>query len=373
MKKISYTRPSISELEVKYATDAAKNGWGDSCYEYINRFEKAFKEHLNINYCIATSSCTGALHMGLHALEIGPGDEVILANTNWVATVSPILHLGATPVFVDISERTWCINHNDILAAINENTKAIIATHLYGNLCEMDVLLSIGEEHGIPIIEDAAEAIGSLYKGKRAGTMGLFGVFSFHGTKTITTGEGGAFVTNNKELFEHVLTLSNHGRSLKQEKQFWPDMVGFKYKMSNVEAAIGLAQIERVKFLLKRKREIFNSYKEKLSELPISMNPEDESCTNGYWMPTIVFKKSLKINRDELIYFLNSRNIDARVFFWPLSETPIKGKKVLKKENISEEIHLRSLNLPSNFDLTDKEIEYVSESIKTFLKNSVNF
>lgn len=372
MKRISYTKPSISDLEVKYATDAAKNGWGKGCYDYINRFEKSFKEHLDVNYCIATSSCTGALHMGLHALNIGLGDEVILANTNWVATVSPILHLGATPVFIDISERTWCINPKEIANAINKNTKAIIATHLYGNLCEMDVLLSIGEKYNIPIIEDAAEAIGSTYKQKKAGSMGLFGVFSFHGTKTITTGEGGAFVTNNEELYEKVLTLSNHGRSRIQEKQFWPDMVGFKYKMSNIEAAIGLAQLERIEFLLRRKREIFNSYKEKLSELPISMNPEDEFCTNGYWMPTIVFNKSAKIERDNLIKFLNSKNIDARVFFWPLSLTPIKGKKVLKKDNYSEEIHMRSLNLPSNFDLTDEEIEYVSESIKNYFKNSVN-
>ncbi|MEE2605346.1 MAG: DegT/DnrJ/EryC1/StrS family aminotransferase [Bacteroidota bacterium] len=368
MRRISYTKPSITSLEIDYATDAAKNGWGSKCYEYINRFEESFKKHLDVGYCIATSSCTGALHMGLHALNIGSGDEVILANTNWVATAAPIIHLGATPVFVDILEKSWCIDPENVRKAINLKTKAIIVTHLYGNLCEMNSLLSIGKEYNIPIIEDSAEAIGSIYKGKKAGSMGLFGAFSFHGTKTITTGEGGIFVTNDKLLFEKVLTLSNHGRCSKQTKQFWPDMIGFKYKMSNIQAAIGLGQLERLNYLLKKKREIFNSYKNLLSDLPLTMNPEDDDCINGYWMPTIVFKKDFEIQKDNLIKYLNSQNIDARVFFWPLSHTPIKGKKAFEnKEYLSEEIHLRSLNLPSSFDLTNTDIKFVCDSIRYYL------
>ena len=151
-KKISYTKPSISELEIKYATDAAQNGWGEKCYEYIEKFEEAFKNHLNVNYAIATSSCTGALHMGMHALGIGLGDEVIMANTNWVATASPIIHLGATPIFVDILEDSWCINPSQIESAISSKTKAIIAVHLYGNLCNMDQIKSIGEKYNLPVI-----------------------------------------------------------------------------------------------------------------------------------------------------------------------------------------------------------------------------
>jgi perosamine synthetase len=211
--RIFYTKPSITELEIRYATDAATTGWGDKCYDYIYRFEDAFKEHLGVKYAIATSSATGALHMGMAALGIGPGDEVILADTNWIATASPIVHLGATPVFVDILEDSWCLDPVLVERAITPKTKAIVAVHLYGNLCEMDQLLAIGEKHGIPVIEDAAEAIGSVYHGKRAGSMGKFGAFSFHGTKTITTGEGGIFVTNDADLYEHVLTLSNHGRA----------------------------------------------------------------------------------------------------------------------------------------------------------------
>ena len=208
--RILYTKPSITELEVAYATDAARNGWGDHCYEYIHRFEEAFRQHLGVKYAIATSSCTGALHMGLAALGIGPGDEVILADTNWIATAAPIVHLGAKPVFVDILPDTWCLDPNLVEAAITPRTKAIIAVHLYGNLCDMDRLLAIGEKYGISVIEDSAEAIGSIYHGKRAGSMGAFGTFSFHGTKTLTTGEGGMFVTSDANLYEQVLTLSNH-------------------------------------------------------------------------------------------------------------------------------------------------------------------
>ena len=198
VSRIYYTKPSITDLEVRYATDAAMNGWGERCYEYIGRFEDLFREHLGVRYAIATSSCTGALHMGLAALGIGPGDEVILGDINWIASAAPVTYVGAKPVFVDVLPDTWCIDPEKAEASINSRTKAIIAVHLYGNLCDMDALLSIGEHHGIPIIEDAAEAIGSQWHGKRAGSMGNFGTFSFHGTKTITTGEGGMFVTMMK-------------------------------------------------------------------------------------------------------------------------------------------------------------------------------
>lgn len=220
--RIFYTKPSITALEVQYATDAAANGWGDRCYDYINRFEAAFKHHLNTEFAIATSSCTGALHMGMSALGVGPGDEVIMADTNWIATAAPIVNLGAKPIFVDVDQESWCIDPDKAEAAITPRTKAIVAVHLYGNLCDMDRLLAIGEKYEIPIIEDAAEAIGSKWYGKCAGSMGTFGAFSFHGTKTLTTGEGGMFVTNNAELYERVLTLSNHGRARGQTKQFWP-------------------------------------------------------------------------------------------------------------------------------------------------------
>lgn len=361
-EKIPYTRPSITELEVQYATDAAANGWGEHCYDYIDRFESMFRKHLGVDHAIATSSCTGALHIGMAALGIGPGDEVILADTNWIATCAPIVHLGATPVFVDILEDSWCIDPELAERAITPRTKAIIATHLYGNLCDMDALLAIGERHGIVIIEDAAEAIGSVYHGKRAGSMGIFGAFSFHGTKTITTGEGGMFVTNDSDLYERVLTLSNHGRSKEQSKQFWADMVGFKYKMSNIQASIGCAQLERMEELTARKREILAGYRHRLCHFPgISMNPEPEGTVNGAWMPTVVFSPDLGIRRGMLQSAFVDRNIDARVFFWPLSSQPMfhSALRNINAWGIPE----RAINLPSYHDMSEGDMDRVADTI----------
>jgi perosamine synthetase len=361
--RIHYTKPSITEKEVEYATDAARNGWGERCYEYIHRFEELFKQHLGVKYAIATSSCTGALHMGLAALGVGPGDEVILADTNWIASAAPITYLGAKPVFVDILPDTWCLDPQRVREAITPKTKAIIAVHLYGNLCEMNELMAIGEQHGILVIEDAAEAIGSVYHGKRAGSIGKFGAFSFHGTKTVTTGEGGVFVTNDANLYEHVLTLSNHGRARGQTKQFWPDMVGFKYKMSNIQAAIGCAQLERIDDLISRKREIFRGYCEGVASISgISMNPELTGTQNGFWMPTLVFSQDAGITREILQAAFASENIDARVFFWPLSSLP-PFEPVLKNR-VSYDIPVRAINLPSYHDLSESDLRRVVNVIR---------
>lgn len=366
MPRIPYTKPSITELEIGYATDAAAHGWGDRCYEYIGRFENAFKEHLGVKYAIATSSCTGALHLGMAALQIGPGDEVILADTNWIATAAPIVHLGATPVFVDILEDTWCVDPHEVEQAITPRTKAIVATHLYGNLCDIQRLLKIGERHGLPVIEDAAEAIGSVYHGKRAGSLGRFGAFSFHGTKTITTGEGGMFVTNDADLYERVLTMSNHGRARGQRKQFWPDVVGFKYKMSNVQAAIGCAQMERSENLIARKREILKVYRDAFQDTPgVTMNPEPEGMVNGAWMPTLVFAPELGIHREALQHAFSAEEIDARVFFWPLSSLPMFTQQ---PQNVTAySIPGRAINLPSFHDITEQEQQRVIDIARRLL------
>ena len=361
--RIPYTKPSITELEIRYALDAVTHGWGERCYDYIHRFEAMFKAHLGVEYAIATSSCTGALHMGLAALGIGPGDEVILADINWIATVAPIVHLGAKPVFVDILPDSWCIDPERAEAAITPRTKAIIATHLYGNLCEMDRLLALGERYGIPIIEDAAEAIGSVYHGRRAGSRGRFGVFSFHGTKTITTGEGGMFVTNDPDLYERVLTLSNHGRRRGQTRQFWPEVVGFKYKMSNVQAAIGCAQMERIDELVSRKREIMAFYREHLGKLPgVQLNPEPPGTINGSWMPTVVFALETGITREKLLAVFAAENIDARVFFWPLSSLPMFSQ--CRGNQHAWDIPCRAINLPSYHDMTEAEIQCVCSHVR---------
>jgi len=370
LSQIFYTKPSITQKEIEYATDAATTGWGAKCYEYITRFENSFKEHLGVNYAIATSSCTGAMHIGLSALGIGPGDEVITADINWIASAAAATYLGAKVVLVDVLPDTWCLDPKEVEKAITPKTKAIIAVHLYGNLCELDELFEIGKKHNIPVIEDAAEAVGSVYKGKRAGSMGAFGVFSFHGTKTITTGEGGMFVTQGANLYEKVLTLSNHGRSKTQTKQFWFDEVGFKYKMSNIQAAIGCAQIERIDELISRKRQIFDLYKEKLNGLPLKLNPESQNCQNGYWMVTIVVDEDVPFDRDLLLQEFKNNNIDGRVFFWPLSLVRDNDERFVKaaENSVSYSLYNRAVNLPCYHDIVEEDVDRVVGCVRKVLE-----
>jgi len=363
--RIFYTKPSITEREISYVTDAATHGWGERCYEYIGRFEQALASHLGVAHVLATSSCTGALHMGFAALGIGRGDEVILADINWIASAAPITYLGATPVFVDILPDTWCLDPEAVEAALTPRTKAILAVHLYGNLCDMDTLLAIGARHGIPVVEDAAEAIGSVWHGRRAGSMGAFSTFSFHGTKTVTTGEGGAFATNDSELYERVLTLSNHGRKRGESKQFWPERVGYKYKMSNLQAAIGLAQIERIEELVAGKRRVFQYYADAFRDLPVTMNPEPSGTVNGYWMPTIVVDAGVVVDREQLLAAFKTNNIDGRVFFWPLSSQPMFQE--VSGNRTAYGLFERAVNLPSYHDLSILDLVRVVRSVKTFV------
>ena len=373
--RIFYTKPSITDLEVSYATDAAASGWGDQCYAYINKFEALFKQHLGVNYAIATSSCTGALHMGMAALGIGPGDEVIMADTNWIATAAPIVHLGAKPVFVDILPDSWCIDPDRVVEAITPRTKAIVAVHLYGNLCDMTSLLALGEQYDIPVIEDAAEAIGSSYYGKPAGSIGKFGAFSFHGTKTLTTGEWGMFVTNDAELYERVLTLSNHGRSRLQGKQFWPDMVGFKYKISNTQAAIGCAQLKNIKWIVKRKMEIGNRYYKHLKNNKnlFIQKPFNEYSKNIYWIVGILIYNKKSINKKIIVKKLRKKGIETRDFFYPMhKQNIIKKLKIFKKKEnypVSEKLFKQGFYLPSGLNIKNQEID----SICKYLNKITNF
>jgi perosamine synthetase len=368
--RIPLARPSITSLETGYAGDAAANGWGEHCYDYLHRFEADFARHVGVQYAVATSSGTGALHLGMAALGIGPGDEVILADANWIASVAPIVHLGATPVFVDIDPSTWCLDPGAVASAITARTRAILAVHLYGSLCEIDELRQLGDRHGIVIIEDAAEAIGSLYGTARAGSMGVFGAFSFHGSKTISTGEGGMFVTKDPALYDTVLTLSNHGRSRRESRQFWPERVGFKFKMSNIQAALGCAQLERVDQLVARKREILREYQTRLGELPdITMNLEPDGTTIGAWMPTIVFSESSGVSADWMVRMFVENEIDGRPFFHPLSSLPMFGRGA--GQPVAASIARRAVNLPSFHDMTSDQIERVAAAIVNALRSHV--
>jgi len=364
---IPYTRPSITTTEVDYAADAARNGWGTACYDYVKLFETKFAQYLGVKHAISTSSCTGALHLGMAAMGLGAGDEVILADTNWVATVSPLVHLGAKPVFVDILPDSWCLDPDAVENALTPRTRAIVATHLYGNLADMDSLRQIANAHDLFLIEDAAEALGGRIGGRAAGSMGDFGAFSFHGTKTLTTGEGGMFVTNDDALYEKVLTLSNHGRARNQPRQFFPDVVGYKFKMSNIQAALGCGQMQRIDELTARKRQILARYQAYASEHQgVICNPVQPGCQSGAWMPTFVFDKETRLGRNRLVEAFRLAKIDARVFFYPLSATPPFSPQ---KSNVTAwDIPERAINLPSFHDMTEEHFSRIFDVIDTLLQ-----
>lgn len=365
--KIFYTKPSITAREAELAADAAVNGWGAHCYDYINKFEDGFRRYVGTDFAVATSSATGALHLGLAGLGVGAGDEVILADTNWIASVAPVVHLGATPVFVDILPDTWCLDPQKVENAITPRTKAILAVHLYGNLCDMDALEKIAEKHGLFLIEDAAEALGSHWGTVRAGSRGVFGAFSFHGTKTMTTGEGGMLVTNNPGLYEKVLTLNNHGRARGEKRQFWASVVGYKFKMSNIQAAIGCAQLERIEELCARRREIFHTYRRLLSPYPeIRLNPVPTDAEYGYWIPSAIFAQQTDVRQDDVLAAFSAENIDGRAFFWPLS---LQADFLPRRENIvSYDIPQRAVNLPSYHEIDEYDQRRVVEVLANLLE-----
>ncbi|MHC4396961.1 MAG: DegT/DnrJ/EryC1/StrS family aminotransferase [Planctomycetota bacterium] len=363
MRKIHYSKPSITELEVEYVTDAIKHGWGEHCFDYIERLQTSFKNYLRVKYALATSSCTGALHLILAALGIKEKDEVIVPDITWAASAVPIVYLKAKPVFVDILPDSWCIDPVKIESAISTKTKAIVVVHLYGNCVEMDTVLEIGRKYNLPVIEDVAEALGSEYKGRKAGTMGDFGVFSFHGTKTMSTGEGGMLVSNRQSLFEEVNILADHGRNPKSNKMFWMERIGYKYKMSNLQAALGCGQVERLDELVDKRREVFRWYQEYFKNTPgIRWNPEPEYTKNSFWMPTIIFDEPAQVDRDSLIQKMVARDIHIRPFFYPLSSMPMFEEK--RENKISYGIYSRGINLPSYFDLTHEDVNYVCENLE---------
>lgn len=367
---IYYTKPSITELEIEMVNEAMHSSWGSNAGNWVRKFENKFCEMFEFENAIATSSCTGALHMGLHALGIGPGDEVILADSNWIATVAPVVHLGAKPILVDINKENWCIDVEQAISAISQRTKAIIATHLYGNVADISKLQEVCFSKNIFLIEDAAEALGSTLNDKQVGGFGDFGIFSFHGSKTITTGEGGMFVSNSNELANKVRTLANHGRSLSEARQFWPSTFGFKYKMTDIQAALGLAQLTRFQELTKRKREIFSIYKKELSHLPfVRLNPEQKEVVPSNWMTNLFVDNPAGPTREIFLERMKSNEIDGRVFFWPLSKFNFfeqTHSNSLIKNSIYVASH--SINLPTYHDLSLDEQYIVIQTVRSLFE-----
>lgn len=362
---IPSTGPSITKKEVAYVTQAAKDGWNKNYIKYVSLFEKKLAHYVGRKYALATSSCTGALHLSYLSLGLKRGDEVIVPNITWIATVEPLYWIGAKPIYVDIKSDTWCIDSDKIEKAITKKTKAIIVVDLYGHVAEMKKILRIARKYKLKIIEDAAEAIGSEYFNKKAGSFGDISCFSFHGSKTLVTGEGGMLLTNNRDVIKKAQYFNDHCKDPK--KIFWNLGIGYKYKMSNFQAACGLAQLERIEELIEKKRKIFSWYKKRLFNIPgLQLNTEHLHNKNTYWMVTVVFDKKYKINKEEIMKEFIKYNIQVRPFFYPLSILPIIKRNV--NTPVSYDIASRAINLPCGQSITEKEVKYVCDSLLKILK-----
>ena len=361
-KMILTAGPSITEKEIAYVTDAITNGHGEHWGDYIKWFESSFARYIGVKHALATSSCTGALHLALTALGIGKGDEVIVPDTSWVATASAITYTGATPVFADVLSDSWCIDIQSIENLINENTRAIIPVHLYGHPCEMNKLLELAKDYDIKIVEDAAPSVGTEYYGKKTGSFGDIACFSFQGAKILSTGEGGMLVTNNTELFNNVKHYADHGRS---GVGFEISSIGYKYKMSNLQAAMGLGQLERIDDLVAKKREIYSWYRECLedvNEVYLNKRITDIEKPN-YWMSSVVLMDA-KVSRDDVMLQLKKKCVDSRPFFPPMSSFPMFD---YYDNPVAKNIGANGINLPSAHNLMHEDVKYVCGCLKDIL------
>ena len=367
-KLILTAGPSIIEKEVEYGLDAIQNGWNEHHSDYIKKFEDAFKDYTGSNYAMATSSCTGAMHLALLALGIQAGDEVIIPEITWIATAAVVKYVGATPVFCDVDRETWTICPQSLEKKITAKTKAIMPVHVYGHPCEMKPIWDLAKKYNLKIIEDAAQSIGAEYKGQKTGSLGDAAGFSFQGAKALVTGEGGMLLCKDKDIFERSRFKGDHGRDSK--KTLFNIEIGYKYKMSNLQAAIGLAQTERVEELVAKKRKIFDWYNKRLKDAEkISLNAQKSWAKNIYWMTSIILSDKIKLTRDEFIQKLKERNIDSRPMFYPLSSLPMFENQDNPNAYF---IGHRGINLPSGHNRTEEEIDYICQHIKDILGNKTN-
>jgi perosamine synthetase len=378
MKTIPVAGPWITEKEIAYVSQATQDGWYDRSEHYQKRFEALFATHTGRLHAITLPSCTSALHLALLALGIGPGDEVIVPEITWIATAAPISYVGATPVFADIEPDSWCLSHQSVEQRISPKTRAIIAVDLYGNMPDLDALQTLAAKHQIALIEDAAQAIGSRYKNKPAGSFGTFSTFSFHGSKTLTTGEGGMLLTDNSQLYERCLFLHDHGRDPNASTLFWNTEVAYKYKMSAMQAALGIAQMERLTALTDKKKTLFQQYQAGLASCSgIRLNTTRPDVENTYWMATILLDESLGWKKDPLRLALQEKDIQTRPFFHPLSQLPAYSNladrsKYPQANPVAYTLSPYGLNLPSALILEKDDIQRVCSEIIRLLGGEAN-
>lgn len=365
-KTILTAGPSITQKEIDYVHDAVSHGWNENWNGYLKRFEEGFANYVGTKFALSTSSCTGALHLALLALGVGPGDEVIVPEVTWVATASAVAYTGATPVFADVDAETWCLDPRSAARAITRRTKVIVPVHLYGHPSDMPVIRGLAVAHKLKVLEDAAPALGGEVKGKKVGGLGDVAAFSFQGAKIMTTGEGGMLVTNDEALFERVRFLGDHGRD--PHVPFKIAEVGYKYKMSNMQAAMGLAQLERIEELVAKKRQIYGWYHERLADLPqIRLNVERPWARNIYWMTSVVLDERAGVSRDKVMAELKERHVDSRPFFPPVSSFPM-FKNCAAQNPVAYGVSANGINLPSGHNLIESNIDYVCSALKEVLR-----
>ena len=364
MYKFPVYEPSLDANEKKYVNECLDSTWISSKGKFVNEFENSFSKFIGVKHATTVSNGTVAIHLALLALGIGEGDEVIVPTLTYIASVNAIAYTNAKPVFVDSLESSWQIDPADVVKKITPQTKAIMAVHLYGHPCEMDALVQICKEYGLFLVEDCAEAIGTLYKDKHVGTFGDIATFSFFGNKTITTGEGGMVVTNDKTLFDR----SEHfkGQGLAKHRQYWHDVIGYNYRMTNICAAIGVAQLENVQKVLDEKKRIADAYRDCLANSSVIFhNPISVDIYHSYWMCSILVEDSKQ--RESLRDYLDQEGIETRPLFYPVHTMPMYSSQY-QRHPVAENLGWRGLNLPSYPSLKTEDVQFICEKIKDFLK-----
>lgn len=374
MNQIPVCEPLLAGNELKYVTDAVSTGWISSSGKYVNEFEQKFAEYCGCRYGVAVCNGTIALHLALLALNIGKGDEVIIPTFTMIASAFAVCYTGATPVFVDADKDSWNIDVNQIESKITAKTKAIMPVHIFGKMCDMEKLRFIAKKHNLYIIEDAAEAHGATFNGQKAGSCSDIAAFSFFANKNITTGEGGMVVTNNKELYDRARYFKNVCFPLDGPRNYQHADIGYNYRMSNVVAAIGLAQVEKADEYRDMRIKNHKLYRKYLSETPgiKFQSLPDNDCVDVCWMNTIIIDPSVyRKTKDELIAHLKSNGVDTRLLF-----TGMHRQKALYDYGcdcsgiypVCDWLTENGFYLPSGSNLTEKEIKYICDLIKSFAK-----
>jgi len=363
---IPVCEPLLAGKELEYVSDCLKTNWISSVGKYVVEFEQKFAEYCNCKYGISTTSGTTALHLAVAALGIGKGDEVIVPAFTMVAPLFAVVYTSAEPVLVDAEPETWTIDVTKIEEKITPRTKAIMPVHIYGHPCDMEPIMDLAGKYKLYIIEDDAEAHGAEYKGRRVGSFGHVNCFSFYGNKIITTGEGGMVVTNDSKIAKKARTLKDMAFS--SERRFLHADLGFNYRMTNIQAAIGLAQLEKIDELIERRRAHAHLYHELLKNIEgIRLPIEKEWARNVYWMYSILIEGEFGIGRDELMAKLLEKGIETRTTFIPMNKQPIFHKMGLFREDkcpIAEELSRKGLYLPSGSGLSDEQIKNICDTIK---------